>query len=1206
MKREILFTISFFILILIAKAGFSQTSISGVVNFYSAVDSIYPTKDTIEVANPSVFSANDTVMIYQAKGAEPRTIVSPQPYNFGQVTAIGLNEAGTYEIILIQEVVGDTVVFKSFLNDNYDVDGLVQLIKVPSFKSASVDGKLTSDPWDGEKGGVLALMVSDTLFLNANINVTGKGFRGADSLQSNGDCAESDSALYASQYFNKNTPAISAGLKGEGIAKEDITFAKGLGRWANGGGGGNARFSGGGGGGNDGNGGYGGEQDTTTCLNTPIYENSPDYGTNWNALGGSDGFGLGLLGLVDDSTIFMGGGGGSGTYTSGLLATQGGDGGGIVLIMAKVVKSNGNFIIADGESVTNVAEASAGGGGAGGTVVFDVDSVIGDLTITIKGGAGGNVQTHGTAGPGGGGAGGPLLWNNSEPNVDFDLNKSGGKAGYAQNLAPAEEHHKAKAGAAGGTIKPNVEVPLTGFLFNSITPNQEVCMNQQPDLLSGSEPRGGNGSYTFEWQYQSEATAWAWTPNGATTRDYQPPALTDTTKYRRIVTSAGGTIVDNGNVIEVIVQNNIVNNQIFGDDTVICIGNEADTIVGTSAIVTGGNYSDYHYTWQYSFDDQSWTPDNALNDTTYLHGVVSDTTLVRRIVQSGACYDTTNYVEIVGLPQISNNVLSEDQEICYGQQPEVIIGAVHAGGLGLGTDSIYWQKRTESGSWIDVADSSRKDFAPSNLVETMYYRRVILSDDCIDISDSHKVNVLPSITEDSISTDPVIYTCYETAPQQIIASEPSGGAGTGSYSYQWQKSSDAITWTDISANANGKDYEPEALTDTTYFRRQVFSGLDDCCSSTSDTVRVNIYVLPIATIQNLEDTICSGNDVVLNMNITEGEMPYVLTYNDGFNDFTSDPVNSTEYNPLHQPETENESEIFDYTLVSVSDDNGCEATDMSGLTKIYVYGNPVANAGIDDEACELSFQLSATPTLGTGYWSHVSEIGNVLFDDVNAANAMVNVDTAVHYKFEWKELNWQCEDRDTVSIDLYERPYNIYVNPQDTILYFVDEVILKGGYINPDQFETTSFWEMVSGNGSFTPSVDDSLVTLSDLNDLGQEQISVTWTVSKRECEDSVVNVSIKLKELFSPTGFTPNGDGVNDYLKFNGIENSDEYDLIIFNRWGTEVYRETEETEVKGWNGKKDNKGKDLPEDTYYYILNVTDDNVTQTHKGFIVLKRY
>ena len=75
--------------------------------------------------------------------------------------------------------------------------------------------------------------------------------------------------------------------------------------------------------------------------------------------------------------------------------------------------------------------------------------------------------------------------------------------------------------------------------------------------------------------------------------------------------------------------------------------------------------------------------------------------------------------------------------------------------------------------------------------------------------------------------------------------------------------------------------------------------------------------------------------------------------------------------------------------------------------------------------------------------------------------------------------------------------------------------------------------------------------------------------------------------------------------MRFNGIENADENELIIYNRWGTEVFRMKNFTNEPGWDGKNNN-GNDLPEDTYYYLLSVTSDNYTEVHKGFFVIKRY
>ncbi|MDA3954583.1 MAG: hypothetical protein PF485_13125, partial [Bacteroidales bacterium] len=718
MKRTFLFTIFLCFFFLIANCAYSQTSISGIINSYTAVDSIYPTKDTIQVADTAGFSINDTVMIYQAKGAKPLFDITSNPNNFGSVYADSILNAGNYELILVKEIIGDTiVVFKASLNYTYNTDDLVQLIQVPSFKNASIDGELSCEAWNDTTGGVLALMVSDTLFLNAHINVTGKGFRGAtpflyDSVSFGSNCASSDSALYESQYFNENTNT-SAGFKGEGNAKYDTTYSKGLGRWANGGGGGNARFAGGGGGGNDGQGGHGGEEDATICITTPNYSD-----VDWSGLGGRGGFGFkALLNVINDSTIFFGGGGGSGTYISGLSPPFGGNGGGIVIIIAKVIKSNGDSIIANGANVTDIASASGSGGGAGGTVVFDIDTVIGNVTVSTKGGFGGRVQVNEKSGPGGGGGGGPVLYNNSLPNDDFIWKSIGGAPGYAQDLFPAREKHGATAGDA-GTGKPLFNAPLTGFLFNSITSNQAVCMNGIPEILSGTEPRGGNGIFTFQWQHYSKTTSgWDSIP-GATERDYQPSALNDTVSYRRIVNS--GSIDDYGNEVEIIVQDYVKTNLIFmSNDSIICIGNPADTITGTEVKLNDGGDNFYQYIWESRTDDGTWSEKTPLNDTTFLPETISDTTFVRRIVISGACKDTASlYNPIIGLPQIYN-VLSADQEICKGQIPEEIVGDP-SGGLGAGTYSVSWEESTDATNWSIVTDSTRNYFAPSNLIETTY------------------------------------------------------------------------------------------------------------------------------------------------------------------------------------------------------------------------------------------------------------------------------------------------------------------------------------------------------------------------------------------------------------------------------------------------------------------------------------------------------
>lgn len=66
----------------------------------------------------------------------------------------------------------------------------------------------------------------------------------------------------------------------------------------------------------------------------------------------------------------------------------------------------------------------------------------------------------------------------------------------------------------------------------------------------------------------------------------------------------------------------------------------------------------------------------------------------------------------------------------------------------------------------------------------------------------------------------------------------------------------------------------------------------------------------------------------------------------------------------------------------------------------------------------------------------------------------------------------------------------------------------------------------------------------------------------------------------------TPNGDGINDYLVFPGLEGTINNELIIYNRWGVQVYR----------NGNYRNEwdAYEIEDGTYFYIMNLGESNKT------------
>ena len=113
------------------------------------------------------------------------------------------------------------------------------------------------------------------------------------------------------------------------------------------------------------------------------------------------------------------------------------------------------------------------------------------------------------------------------------------------------------------------------------------------------------------------------------------------------------------------------------------------------------------------------------------------------------------------------------------------------------------------------------------------------------------------------------------------------------------------------------------------------------------------------------------------------------------------------------------------------------------------------------------------------------------------------------------------------------------------------------------------------------------------------DQMASTWlsglidgTYSVTITDDCAQSVTEQLDvfsgcEIIIPNVFAPNGDGYNDFFVIDHIE-SRSNTLNIYNRWGNVVY-ETRNYRNQ-WNGR------DLPDGTYYYVLQVTDEQEART----------
>ena len=88
-------------------------------------------------------------------------------------------------------------------------------------------------------------------------------------------------------------------------------------------------------------------------------------------------------------------------------------------------------------------------------------------------------------------------------------------------------------------------------------------------------------------------------------------------------------------------------------------------------------------------------------------------------------------------------------------------------------------------------------------------------------------------------------------------------------------------------------------------------------------------------------------------------------------------------------------------------------------------------------------------------------------------------------------------------------------------------------------------------------------------------------------------NLTIENCPPLIPQGFSPNDDGKNDWFNIKGLYNIFlNHELKIFNRLGTLIF---EGNNTKRWEGDTNrgiNSGKRVPVGTYYYVLNLKDEN--------------
>jgi len=503
-------------------------SLSGVVNtYYPGTANVSAGSNSIPVGGPSgaatPIQSGDLLLVIQMQGAD---INSTNTGAYGNGTAgdpgsgylaAGLS-AGQYEYVVATSAVvaGSVSISSGLIDDYFDQDFPVgagnqgqrryQVIRIPQYSSATVTGTVTSLPWNGNVGGVVAVDVAGTLNFNGNsVDVSGQGFRGGGGIRYRGGTG------IFTDYRTLSTNTANAS-KGEGIAGtprlifngSSVTdlgvglegypngsFARGA--PGNAGGGAtdghpertvltdaNDENAGGGGGGNGGAGGKG--------------------GFAWDSVLDSGGFG-GSAFSASPSQLAMGGGGGAGSIddNNGVLSS-GGPGGGIVMVRAGDITGNGTISANGDDGPDQPLNDSGGGAGAGGSVLVLVEngSLPAGLNVNTRGGQGGDAwpaEAPGAVypgtrhGPGGGGGGGVIYLSSTAGSLSAVEGQNG-------ITTTANDNYGSTPGAP-GIINTNVAPPAVPGISGAVClPNPTVIKTTSTPVVTQT-PTGATGEYTI-------------------------------------------------------------------------------------------------------------------------------------------------------------------------------------------------------------------------------------------------------------------------------------------------------------------------------------------------------------------------------------------------------------------------------------------------------------------------------------------------------------------------------------------------------------------------------------------------------------------------------------------------------------------------------------------------------------------------------------
>ena len=371
----------------------------------------------------------------------------------------------------------------------------------------------------------------------------------------------------------------------------------------------------------------------------------------------------------------------------------------------------------------------------------------------------------------------------------------------------------------------------------TISAAQIICYDKITDTIKITQiATGADENFVYQWQSSTNGINWA-DLVGKTGLKYVSNNLKNDIYLRVNAISAinCGNIYSDAIFIDVL---NKLTPGILGDNQNICYNSIPSQIVFKTP--TTGADGIYTYQWQVSndsiqFNDINGEVSNILN----LNNLIESKYYRVKINSTFGCgFDFSNIIKIkVFRPFSGTKNLTIQPIICYNANSDTIniIDYPIGGSLSY---NFLWQSSIDSINWINIINNNKPKVKLNNVIQDTYIRLISACvQGCgIDTSQSIKLLVYPNMISPTIGNNQSI--CYNAKPDTLKVKSLAQGAD-GNFSYQWQTSSNGLSWSDLIGQTN-TSLGISNLTATKYYRLKAIS-LIGCGNVYSTSIMIEVY-----------------------------------------------------------------------------------------------------------------------------------------------------------------------------------------------------------------------------------------------------------------------------------------------------------------------------------------------------------------------------